>query len=110
MPPSDGPDPSCGGVHQIFTATEYNSASVSDDVDVSMACGANDEDYLLYNLSLDENLNSILSINWSFEGALSATTSTTLEFFLWGKPWKAEQGLLPDRSNFWQWYFKSHTS
>lgn len=34
----------------------------------------------------------------------------TIEFFLWQKPWRKEKGLLPDRSNFWQWYFKSRTS
>ncbi|MDZ4229254.1 MAG: hypothetical protein U1C50_03275 [Patescibacteria group bacterium] len=34
----------------------------------------------------------------------------TVEFFIWGKQWHLEPGLLPDRSNFWQWYFKSLTS
>ena len=29
-----------------------------------------------------------------------------LEFLLWGKRWKAEPGLRPDRSNFWNWYRK----
>ncbi|MBI3027268.1 VCBS repeat-containing protein [Candidatus Woesearchaeota archaeon] len=83
VPPSDGPDPTCGGAHVEFTGTEYNSASVSDDNSVSLSCGANDEDYLLFNLSIDEDLNSINSINWSFEGALSATAGTTLKFFMW---------------------------
>lgn len=34
----------------------------------------------------------------------------TIEWFLWNKKWHRETGLLPDRSNFWQWYFKNHTS
>jgi len=33
-----------------------------------------------------------------------------LEFLLWNKKWKTEQGLLPDRSNFWQWYWKKNLS
>lgn len=34
----------------------------------------------------------------------------TIEFFVWGKKWHKEPGLLPDRSNFWKWYFKHPTS
>lgn len=34
----------------------------------------------------------------------------TVEFYLWGKPWRPEPGLLPDRSNFWKWYYKYRTS
>lgn len=33
-----------------------------------------------------------------------------IEFFIWGKKWHKEAGLLPDRSNFWNWYFKHRTS
>lgn len=33
-----------------------------------------------------------------------------LEFFLWRKSWKKEQGLAFDRSNFWTWYSKQKTS
>lgn len=33
-----------------------------------------------------------------------------IEFYLWGRKWRKEPGLLPDRSNFWQWYFGLHTS
>lgn len=33
-----------------------------------------------------------------------------IEFFLWDKPWRPELGLLPDRSNFWQWYWKKRIS
>ncbi len=33
-----------------------------------------------------------------------------LEFFLWHKKWKKEQGLAFDRSNFWQWYSKQGKS
>ena len=33
-----------------------------------------------------------------------------IEFYLWHKPWKMEPGLLPDRSNFWEWYGKNRTS
>ncbi|MFH1536298.1 MAG: hypothetical protein ABIC96_04520 [Patescibacteria group bacterium] len=34
----------------------------------------------------------------------------TIELFLWEKKWHKEKGLLPDRSNFWQWYFKQNIS
>ena len=34
----------------------------------------------------------------------------TIEFIVWGKKWNQEAGLLPNRSNFWQWYFKKNTS
>lgn len=33
-----------------------------------------------------------------------------IEFLIWEKPWRLEPGLLPDRSNFWQWYFKQRKS
>ena len=33
-----------------------------------------------------------------------------IEFYIWNKKWRLEPGLRPDRKNFWQWYFKSHTS
>ena len=41
---------------------------------------------------------------------LDPDSRKTIEFFVWGKLWKKEPGLLADRSNFWQWYFKRHTS
>jgi len=34
----------------------------------------------------------------------------TIEFYIWGTKWRKEPGLLPDRSNFWQWYLKLRTS
>lgn len=33
-----------------------------------------------------------------------------LEFFLWNKKWSREQGLLPNRSNYWIWRAANHTS
>jgi hypothetical protein len=33
-----------------------------------------------------------------------------LEFFLWNKKWRREPGLLLNRSNYWIWRFKNHTS
>lgn len=33
-----------------------------------------------------------------------------VEFLIWGKEWRPESGLLPDRSNFWQWYRKTQRS
>lgn len=33
-----------------------------------------------------------------------------LEFFLWNKKWNQEPGLLPDRSNYWNWRSKNRTS
>ena len=33
-----------------------------------------------------------------------------IEFYLWGTKWRKEPGLMPDRSNFWQWYLRLHTS
>lgn len=41
---------------------------------------------------------------------LDPDSRKVVEFFIWGRKWKTEQGLLPDRSNFWKWYFKSLTS
>lgn len=42
--------------------------------------------------------------------SLAINKRKTLEFLLWNKKWRPEQGLLPDKSNFWTWYAKNHTS
>lgn len=41
--------------------------------------------------------------------SLAINKRKTLEFLLWNKKWRPEQGLLPDKSNFWSWYAKNHT-
>lgn len=41
---------------------------------------------------------------------LDTDKKKTIEFLVWGRRWRGEPGLLPDRSNFWQWYFKNRTS
>lgn len=49
--------------------------------------------------------------NWNkIKNALDPERRKVLEFFIWGKKWKKEAGLAPDRSNFWSWYFKKATS
>jgi hypothetical protein len=34
----------------------------------------------------------------------------TLEFLLWNQKWRPEQGLLPNRSNYWIWRSKNNIS
>ncbi|MBI5620578.1 hypothetical protein HY949_02265 [Candidatus Gottesmanbacteria bacterium] len=41
---------------------------------------------------------------------LAINKRKTLEFLLWNKKWRQEQGLRPDRSNFWQWFWKTRSS
>jgi hypothetical protein len=41
---------------------------------------------------------------------LDPDSRKVVEFFVWGQKWHGEPGLMPDRSNFWQWYFKNPTS
>ena len=38
---------------------------------------------------------------------LDPDKAKAVECLLWQKPWKKEPGLMFDRSNFWQWYWRN---
>ncbi len=45
--------------------------------------------------------------NWGvISEDLDIDTKKAIEFLVWGRKWKKEIGLRPDRKNFWSWYFK----
>lgn len=42
--------------------------------------------------------------NWGkIKDELDIDAKKAVEFLIWGKKWRKEPGLLPDRSNFWSW-------
>lgn len=65
-----------------------------------------------YGLSENERLDTAeVKRAWStIKDRLDSDRRKTIEFFIWGKKWQKEPGLLPDRSNFWKWYFGNPTS
>jgi hypothetical protein len=49
--------------------------------------------------------------NWEkIKDKLDIDARKTIEFFIWGKKWKAEPGLRADRKNFWSWLRKKKIS
>jgi hypothetical protein len=49
--------------------------------------------------------------SWSkIKDQLDPDRRKTIEFLIWDKKWVKEAGLMPNRSNFWKWYFKSRIS
>ena len=41
---------------------------------------------------------------------LDPDKAKAIECLIWQKSWKKEPGLAFDRSNFWRWYWQSHSS
>ena len=41
---------------------------------------------------------------------LDPDKAKAIECLVWQKQWRKEPGLTFNRSNFWQWYWKSHSS
>lgn len=57
--------------------------------------------YGLWGEKLDKR--EVLKYWDKIKDAIDIDAKKTLEFFLWGKKWKGEPGLLPDRSNYFMW-------